>query len=98
MNLKEMLDMMRYGYPGAHYGGWMMFPSIMCMLVFTILIVYLLARFVRNGKRQGNYFNGTNFGLTNSTTKALEILNVRYVNGEISDEEYNNKKEQILKK
>lgn len=32
----------------------------------------------------------------NSKNKALEILNTRYANGEISDEEYNKKKSIIL--
>lgn len=90
--------MMRYGYSGMHYSGLMIIPSILCTLFFTILIVYLLVKIIRNGKLHGQYFHGTNFGMANSTAKTLEILNIRYVNSEITDEEYNTKKEQILKK
>jgi len=89
---------MRYGYTGMHYSGLMIIPSILCTIFFTILIIYLLVRIIKHGKFHSQYFNGTNFGLTDSTTKALEILNIRYANSEITDEEYNTKKEQLLKK
>ena len=90
--------MMGYGYPRMHYGGFMMIPSILCTLIFTILIIYFLVRIIKHGKFHGHDFHGTSFGLTDSTTKALEVLNIRYASGEVSDEEYNTKKEQILKK
>lgn len=89
---------MRNGYPGMHYNGLMMIPTILGTLIFTVIIIYFLVRIIRHGKLHGHYFNERNFGVTDSNTKAIEILNIRYANSEITDEEYNTKKEQMLKK
>jgi len=95
---------MRNGYPGMHYSnnGFMTIPSILCAIfftiLFTILIICLIIMIVRHRKIHGHTFSERTFGLNNATTKALEILNIRYANSEITDEEYNAKKEQLLKK
>ncbi|MEQ6377742.1 SHOCT domain-containing protein [Bacillaceae bacterium S4-13-56] len=58
--------------------------------IFSLLIVGLLVYLFLN------YNNSTHgrFGLNNdkNTEDALEILRKRYVNGEVSDEEYQRKK------
>ncbi|MBC8061409.1 MAG: SHOCT domain-containing protein [Clostridiaceae bacterium] len=91
---------MRSLNPEMHYNyhGSMMIPSILCTIFFTMLIIFLIVRIVKPGKSHWNYFHGKSFGENEGTTKAIEILNIRYANSEITDEEYIIKKEHLLKK
>ena len=91
---------MRYGYPEMHYGGFMIIPAIL-FTVILVIVIYLLIRMLKQGRLHGHSFTAANLAgnseVTDSTSKALEILNIRYANGEVTDEEYTTKKEHILK-
>lgn len=72
-----------FGYGmGFNLGGgvgfpWMMLGMGILRVLVAVLVIYLIYKLVK--------------GFTNSPNrpdKAMEILNERYVNGEINDEEY----------
>ena len=90
---------MRYahGYPGMNPSGFMMIPAILFTIILIIVLVYLVVRIIKQGHVHGHSFTKASLGVVDNTSKALEILNVRYANGEITDEEYVSKKEQLLK-
>ena len=91
---------MDYGhgrYPGMNPSGFMMIPAILFTIILTIILVYLIVRIIKQGHVQGHFFTKASLGVADSTSKALEILNVRFANGEITDEEYVTKKEHLLK-
>jgi len=90
---------MRYGpgYSGMNFGIFIIIPAILFTIILIIALIYLLIRILKYGHLNGHCFSTANLGLTDSTSKALEILNIRYANGEITDEEHTIKKEQILK-
>lgn len=72
--------MMGYGYGMMGYGwGWFMMIGVVVLTVLGIvaLINYLQLSFKTSGHPNGN---------------ALNILNERYARGEITEEEYNQKK------
>ncbi len=73
--------MMGYGY-GMNWGFGMIIPVILIGLV-----IYAIVRF-----SQTNHKNDINNNLGND---GLDILNKRYANGEISEEEYIQKKKQL---
>ena len=93
--------MMRNGGPGTgtgmHNGGFMMIPAILITIILAIVLIYLIVRIVKGAHLHGHPFKVANLEVTDNTSKALEILNIRYANGEIADEEYTTKKEQLLK-
>jgi putative membrane protein len=64
------------------------------MGIFWILIIVIVLYFVFRNNNPIN--NNQNHQKRNSTDEALRILNEKYVNGEISEEEYKNKKNNIL--
>ncbi|KPU27298.1 hypothetical protein TR13x_06030 [Caloranaerobacter sp. TR13] len=70
-----------YGYSNAWY--WMLGMSLIKILV----VVGITILFIKLINREHSY---------RSSSKALEILKEKYVNGEISEEEYKHKKK-ILK-
>ena len=80
--------MMRYGFGWSAYGVLMMIP----MIVIFIAFIYLLVKIFNNSDRHTSIRQPQNNSL-----KAIDILNERFANGEITEEEYKNKKEQILK-
>ncbi len=85
------------GYEGMYNCGYMMIPTILLSIILLIIIVYWVAKFVRHKNLYDQSFNKQKFELVDNTSKALEILNIKYANSEIDEEEYTHKKEQILK-
>ncbi|MGM0640670.1 MAG: SHOCT domain-containing protein [Thermotogota bacterium] len=67
------------------------------MGLFWILIIAAVLYFVFRNNNTGNQNNNNNNSKRNSTDEALKTLNERYVNGEISEEEYKEKKNNLLK-
>ncbi|GLC31978.1 SHOCT domain-containing protein [Clostridium omnivorum] len=87
------------GMYGMHFGGFMIIPCIIITLILLVVLVYLFNKLIRKKDFHGNSVNAANVPSVptmDTTAKALEILNIRYANGEITDEEYNAKKETIL--
>ncbi|MDK2809460.1 MAG: putative rane protein [Petroclostridium sp.] len=76
--------MMGYGY--GMMGGWM-FMMIIPLLLIGI-IVYAAVKLASGS--QSNYA-----GKYGETNRAMEILNQRFANGEISEEEYKKKKDML---
>jgi putative membrane protein len=74
-----------YGYDMM--GGWGIFMMII-LVILIVIIVYAVMKLVQGGNNSATP--------QSSRDEALEILNQRYVKGEISDEEYQQKKK-ILK-
>lgn len=72
-----------YGFRGPHL--FMMIP----MLIVLLLIAYFIYKAI-NGRN-------LNFNVDTSSSKAIAILNERFAKGEINEEEYKAKKDQILK-
>ncbi|MDK2946456.1 SHOCT domain-containing protein [Geotoga petraea] len=66
------------------------------MGIFWILIIVIVLYFVFRNNNNNLTNNGQNYQKRNSVDEALRILNEKYVNGEISEEEYKNKKNNIL--
>ncbi len=78
-----------YGYPMMGWGGWAL--GIVCILVI-ILIVFLVIRYLhRYNKRDSNHTNNP----ASEENTAMKILNERYARGEISEEEYKQKKSNL---
>lgn len=75
--------MMGYGYGMMGYGwGWFMMIGV---VVLTVLGIVALINYLHiSSKPNGRYDNN-----------ALNILNERYARGEITEEEYNQKKTQL---
>ncbi len=77
-----------YGLSGYGYGG----PNIIMMIgVFLVLLV--IAYFIYKTSQNKN----SNIAYEKISPKAIEILNERFASGEISEEEYRSRKNQILK-
>ncbi|MDF2883231.1 MAG: hypothetical protein K0R54_3788 [Clostridiaceae bacterium] len=72
---------------GYGYGmlGWF---GMIIPLIFIALVVYAAVRFSQSNHR--NYSN------SRSGNDAMNILNERYANGEISEEEYSKKKKMLI--
>lgn len=73
------------------YGFGLMGFGMIIPLILIGLTVYAVVRISQDGNR--NHSNGYK-----SENNALDILNRRYANGEISDEEYNQKKKVLKEK
>lgn len=87
------------GMYGMHFGGFMIIPCIIITLILIVVLVYLFNKLIKKKDFRGNSTSTVNTPLlptVDTTAKALEILNIRYANGEITEEEYNKKKENIL--
>jgi len=85
------------GYEGMHNCGYMMIPTILLSIILLIIIIYMVIKFVKHKNLYSQSLTKNNIELVDNTSKALEILNIKYANGEINDEDYTRKKEQILK-
>lgn len=68
-----------YGY-GIMYGGWNMIIAIGVFVVISILIYFLL----RNNKKKAM--------VNQSSHSSLEALKMKFVQGEITEEEYYKRK------
>lgn len=75
-----------YGFGHYGFGG----PI---MMIGIILILFVAAYFIYKTVQSKNY----NVAVERATPKAIEILNERFANGEINEEEYQSRKKQILK-
>lgn len=78
-----------FGFGGSYgYGGFNLF-----MMIPMLIILFLAAYFIYKaiGRRNLNFADGI------SSSKAIDILNEKFARGEISEEEYKAKKNQILK-
>lgn len=81
-----MLGCSRFGFSGA-LGGYHLFMMIP-MLIILFLIGYLIYKSL-------NVNTSSNFG-DGSSTKAISILKERLAKGEITEEEYESIKKQII--
>jgi len=79
------------GYYGFGFGG-------IFMWLFWGLIIWAVFGGIRGGCWHGGYSFGHNHGNDrgNHDNKSLAILNERYAKGEISKEEYEEKKKALL--
>lgn len=68
------------------YGGWWMMPFMLLCFAIIILVIVLSMRF----------FSKPNTSYDNK--KALDILDEKLATGEISEEDYQRKKQMILRK
>jgi putative membrane protein len=78
----------RFGAGGYGSGGpnfFMMIP----MLIILLLVAYFIYKAISS--------KNLNFAVDTSSSKAMAILNERFAKGEINEEEYANKKNQLLK-
>ncbi len=76
-----------YGYGMMGYGMIMM----AVMGIIAVLVIVALVKYIQRSSR-----NHTSSNLISNN--ALSILNERYAKGEISDEEYQKKKTEILRR
>lgn len=73
--------MMGYGY-GLMGGFGMIIP-----LILIVLVIYAVVKLMQN--------NNGNYDMQNGKNDAIDILNQRYARGEISEEEYMQKKKML---
>ncbi|BEP28312.1 SHOCT domain-containing protein [Helicovermis profundi] len=71
------------GYGGRYFGAYNCFDNGWMMIIMGMFFVIALVAFIY-------WLNRNKRALVN--TDALEILKMKYINGEISDEEYIQKK------
>ncbi len=74
------------GY-GVGYGGMFM---MVIPIVLVAIIVYAIYKLIGHSSNNGHYNNKRG-------NSALDILNERFARGEITEEEYNQKRDMILK-
>ncbi len=80
------------GYGFGHMLGWSRFGGIRMILFWIVLIaiaLFLLRRF------SGNWQDTSN-GSSHSQTRALEILKERYARGEISKQEFEERRRTLM--
>ncbi len=77
------------GYPGMWYFGGIF--MIIPLILFFLFIFWIVSAFSHNTVG-GNYYDYSN------KKDALDILDSRYAKGEISTEEYQKMKQEILKR
>ncbi|MGO1470198.1 MAG: SHOCT domain-containing protein [Tissierella sp.] len=70
------------------YGGYGMFVGgLLCLIIIGMIAYFIINIFNKNEK---------NSNVSGTKASAIDLLNERYVNGEIDEEEYNRRKE-VLK-
>ena len=81
-------------YPGEHFwwGGWWMFPMAMPVVMLVILIVVLYLFFGRGGLRPRwrDRYPGR------ESESVMDILKKRYAKGEITKDEFEQMKKDLL--
>ena len=75
-----------------HWGGMWIFPLIM----FVVMIIFMFLFFSRGGCRPPWWGPGGHHGEGGEPDSALEILKKRYAKGEITKEEFEQMKNDIL--
>jgi len=75
-----------------HWGGMWIFPTIM----FVVMIIFLFLFFGRGGCRPSWWGPGGQHREGGETDSALEILKKRYAKGEITKEEFEQMKKDIV--
>ncbi|MFZ5968475.1 MAG: SHOCT domain-containing protein [Bacillota bacterium] len=80
-----MMNMFGYGYPGWN-GGWGIWMVL--MMAFWIAVIVGITIFALKFIKKDQY----------SSNKAIEILNVKYAQGEIDEIEYMQKKKILQEK
>lgn len=78
----------------GYYGYGMMGYGMLMMAVMGIIAVLVIVALVKYIQRSSRGHTSSNLNINN----ALSILNERYAKGEISDEEYQKKKTEILRR
>ena len=76
--------MMRYGYGSNMMGGWS--GLMIIFIIFIGIVIFLIYRRGQN-----------NVNDVGSRDSSLNILNERFARGEINEEEYNQRKNVLLK-
>jgi putative membrane protein len=92
----------RYGYYGNPYGysmkGWFGFPMMLIMfpimIVVLIVVGYVIYRFFRWGS--GCFDGRYRYYNTTDRETAMEVLRRRYANGEITKDQYEQMKRDLL--
>jgi putative membrane protein len=81
-------------YPGEHFwwGGWWMFPMVMPIIMVAIVLVVLYFLFGRGGLRPPWWDRYPD----REAESALDILKKRYAKGEITREEFEQVKKDLL--
>lgn len=90
----KMFDIMHSGFNFKYVWPWMIGMGILKIIVVG-LVIYLVVKLIVNSiNNDKNYSNNSYHH--NGTNRALEILKERYANGEIGDEEYEQKKKKLM--
>lgn len=88
--------MMGYGHGYGYGNGWtyLVFGGLLAIVVIAV-VIYVFTRAGNNSLRLGH--PAPTEMRQETSSRALEILTERYARGEISDEEYRQKKAEINK-
>ena len=83
-----------YGMMGAASGMWFLGGIFMIIpLILFFLFIYWIISAVSNHPTSGTYYDEHS-----DMDEALDILNIRYAKGEITSEQYQKMKDEILKR
>ncbi len=93
---------MYYGYYGNMF-GWSPFGGILSVIIWIIIVAVIIG-IIRsilwggrwNSRWDRGYRWGNNRWRSSNSSGALDVLNERYAKGEITKEEYEAKKKDIL--
>ena len=79
------------------YGGWWGFPVMIPIVMLIILIIVLYLLFGRGGTRPSWWRDSEKYNTQGRDSEsAIEILKKRYAKGEISKQEFEQMKKDIL--
>ena len=88
---------MMYGYGyGFEHGYEFMRGGMICMMIFGLVMIGTVVYFALKGSHNHNQSKSFAYNNNNSgSDRALEILNEKFANGEIGEEEYSSKRKLI---